>query len=804
MKTCPFCNTSNAPENQFCQQCGRSLQILAPSASGETVHANINWDKAAGANRGVRRRISVPDLFAGRQRVDIGRSAEADIYLPHSTVSRFHAALERLPTGLQIRDQHSVNGVTLNGQRVQEVGLLKDQDRVGIGPFLFHVDGNELEILDNSRSLRLQARNLEKIIVDPSGKPKKLLDNISLVVEPGEFVSLLGPSGSGKSTLMDCLNGRRPATSGLLLANGENFYQHYDSFRQSLGYVPQRDIVHTELSVYRALYYTALLRLPNDTDGAELRTRIEEVVDQMELGAHQYTLIRNLSGGQIKRVSLGAELIARPCLLFIDEATSGLDAGTEARMMRLFRLLADEGKSVICITHNVDNVALCNLILILLRGKLAFYGPPQEALAFFHVGRVSEIYDRLHEKEPAAWEREYMESSLYQFFVKQRLAATERMQEWQVPEKEPDESAPERETSGVFTPLLNAVSSIRPRALIQPNTSQFWVLCRRNLELLWRDRATLRLVALQAPIVALFILLGFVTKDYDERILAPRRVTAEEKKGLEIMNKAALEAYKFKEKDIEAMDPGGKIKNYAGILKEAIEANTPLIPDKFIINPLPSYTLVFLVVIIILWFGCNNSAKEIVKEDAVYQRERAVNLGILPYLSSKFAVLSVITALQTLLLMLMIYGGLELSHAIFGGSRPNAAYVLDYPQQFGVLVLLGMTGVALGLFLSSVVRNPDQANTLLPYVLIPQVILGGGVLVIRSGTLLSWVAMLLSPVYWAYRAARTGETELPDVLPMHMDYDDTLWLPCAVLLAQTVVLFLATMWMLRRKDARGQ
>src|SRR6202011_6052211 len=118
------------------------------------------------------------------------------------------------------------------------------------------------------------------------GKTRKLLDDINLAVEPGEFISLLGPSGSGKSTLMDCLNGRRPATTGRVLANGEDFYRHFDNFRQSLGYVPQRDIVHTQLTVYRALYYTARLRLPSDTEGGELRTRLQEVLTQMELGPH--------------------------------------------------------------------------------------------------------------------------------------------------------------------------------------------------------------------------------------------------------------------------------------------------------------------------------------------------------------------------------------------------------------------------------------------------------------------------------------------------------------------------------------
>src|SRR5581483_9377687 len=225
--------------------------------------------------------------------------------------------------------------------------------------------------VDNSHSLRLEARRLEKVVPVPGGT-RKLLDDINLVVEPGEFVSLLGPSGSGKSTLMDALNGRRRATGGQVLANGEDFYHHFDSFRQSLGYVPQRDIVHTQLTVYRALYYTAQLRLPNDTAPAELRGRVDDVLREMELIPHKDTLVGNLSGGQIKRVSLGAELLARPCLLYIDEATSGLDAGTEARMMRLFHTLAEEGKSIICITHNIDNIDRCHLAAVLVRGRLVY------------------------------------------------------------------------------------------------------------------------------------------------------------------------------------------------------------------------------------------------------------------------------------------------------------------------------------------------------------------------------------------------------------------------------------------------
>src|SRR5262249_35138810 len=153
-----------------------------------------------------------------------------------------------------------------------------------------------------------------------------------------------------------------------------------------------------------------------------------------------------------------------------------------------------------------------------------------------------------------------------------------------------------------------------------------------------------------------------------------------------------------------------------------------------------TFMLLFLLAITILWFGCNNAAKEIVKEEAIYGRERAVNLGIFPYLASKFVVLSLMTAFQVLLLLVCVYGVMEVAHHVCGLDRPlpfalvdgrAQGYLLDYAPQYGVLVLLGMTGVALGLLLSACVSTPDRANALLPYVLIPQIILGGGIMSVQ-------------------------------------------------------------------------
>ena len=156
-----------------------------------------------------------------------------------------------------------------------------------------------------------------------------------------------------------------------------------------------------------------------------------------------------------------------------------------------------------------------------------------------------------------------------------------------------------------------------------------------------------------------------------------------------------------------------------------------------------------------------------------------MNLGIFPYLASKFLVLTVVTVIHSALLMGIIFGALELLNATVPGcTAPLPEHRLDYLSMFGVLVLLSMTGVALGLLLSACVSTADRANALLPYVLIPQLILGGGFLKVTEGALY-YLAMVLSPVYWAYRAVHLGGNHLSDNLPGHVNYSDHLGLPCA-------------------------
>jgi hypothetical protein len=336
---------------------------------------------------------------------------------------------------------------------------------------------------------------------------------------------------------------------------------------------------------------------------------------------------------------------------------------------------------------------------------------------------------------------------------------------------------------------VGLADSAPPTASIIPDPRGLWhqfkVLTRRYIDLTLGDRRSLRLLWLQAPVVAAIVLLGFVHKPYGQKVLMPRKLTAEERQFAEWLAPHL---------------PAGRA---AEMLQGVLDADGPVIPYRLLVDPRYTYMLLFIIVITVLWFGCNNAAKEIVKEEAVYGRERAVNLGILPYLASKFLVLGVMSAVQTLLVMVVIYGTLGVLHATLGHDLPSPLYQLNYPAEYGLLLLVALAGVALGLFLSAIVSSPDRANALLPYVLIPQIILGGGILPVKEG-LLYWIAVVTSPVYWAYRAVRTGETTLPPDLSVYMDYDDHLWIPCAALAIQTATLLVLAAAALRLKDQQKE
>jgi ABC-type multidrug transport system ATPase subunit len=249
-----------------------------------------------------------------------------------------------------------------------------------------------------SSGMRLDATGLSKDIKTKNGK-RRILDNINLSVLPREFIALVGGSGAGKSTLLNALIGIRRG-AGQVRLNGHDFYKEYESFRAQLGYVPQSDILHTSLTVEKALDYAARLRLPAHLTQAERKSRIDAVLDTVSMNSEavRKTRIANLSGGQRKRVSIAAELLADPKLIYLDEATSGLDPGLEKKMMHTLRRMADEGRTVVLVTHATNNIVQTDHVAFLSEGKLVYFGPSEETLNFFEVEDFADIYERIDSK----------------------------------------------------------------------------------------------------------------------------------------------------------------------------------------------------------------------------------------------------------------------------------------------------------------------------------------------------------------------------------------------------------------------
>ena len=284
--------------------------------------------------------------FGDKKELSIGRSESNDITLDGLQISGRHARLLRSGNDIVVDDLGSTNGVFVNGNRISRQSI-SPNDKVQIGSFELRIDSaGNIGVFDTRSKTRIDAVNVTKD-VRAKGGPLRLLDEISLTIQPNEFVGLLGPSGAGKSTLMDAMNGMRPASSGNVLINNLDLYRHLDSLKQAIGYVPQDDIIHRELTVYRTLYYVAKLRLSQDVSAAEIDQTIDEVLDVTGLADRRDVPVSQLSGGQRKRVSIAVELITKPSIIFLDEPTSGLDPGTEEKIMKLFRQIAENPDCIV-------------------------------------------------------------------------------------------------------------------------------------------------------------------------------------------------------------------------------------------------------------------------------------------------------------------------------------------------------------------------------------------------------------------------------------------------------------------------
>jgi len=476
------------------------------------------------------------------------------------------------------------------------------------------------------------------------------------------------------------MNGMRPATSGNVLVNNLDLYRHLDSLKQSIGYVPQDDIIHRELTVYRTLYYVARLRLSSDVSTKEIDQIINEVMDVTGLSERRDVPVSQLSGGQRKRVSIAVELITKPSVIFLDEPTSGLDPATEEKIMKLFRQIAESGRTVILTTHAMENVKLFDKIVVLMRGKLVFYGAPQEALAHVNAESFKDLYDKLEDPideriaamPPLA--PNAPKSHKQQFKQQREQIAEQVADEWKRKFQSTDQYR-----RNVIEPLSvlprdgRAVAPPKRRTSPTDSIRQWGTLTRRYFEVLSRDKFNLLILFGQAPIIAFLTYLVVAAK-------------------------------------------------------------------------LPRDFPYFVLGLVSIWFGTSIASREIIRERAIYTRERMVNLRLFPYVGSKLFVLALIVSLQCALL----FAAFKFFHYTGLMGMPGWAV-----PQFFVMIIASLVGIGLGLFISAIVKTSEMATSLIPLILIPQIIFSG-LVGVPQGTAKAVGAIM--PATWAFDGLKQFST----------------------------------------------
>ena len=662
-----------------------------PSAAAMRTIVGTPMDGAEGAA------TLQPVVLSGQML--IGRDSErVQIVLPHTRVSRVHARIVLQQQVALLTDLHSANGTFVNGRRVIRSTVVRANDRIDIGPYALVFDGFALLPCSRVDNVELTCQALRRVVKNATtGQPLTLLDDISLVIRPGEFVCVLGPSGSGKSTLLSALSARAPLDHGHVGINGQDLYGNFDALKHDIAVVPQQVALHEALPLQTALLYTARLRLPPDTTDQERKAIVADMLSTVGLTERRHTKIRDLSGGQLKRASLANEILSKPNLLFLDEVTSGLDEQADREMMRLFREIANTGKAILCVTHSSANVdGNCSLVVVLASGgKLAFVGSPAEALSYFGIGRLGEVYDKLSERQPEQWQADFLRHDLHRQYVQKRLPLNRSRDVTPAPRNPP-----------------------RLSQRLESFARQTGILAKRYSRLQLADFRSLATFFGQCVVVALLLVFFYGDPNRTEKAFRCGNV-------------------------------------------------------------------VFLLSISCLWFGCNNAAKEIVKERIIYLRERDVNVTIPSYYFSKLFFLGVLCLFQTTLLL----GIVKYFTSLPGG----------FLGQWLSLATLSLVGVSLGLLISAMSKTTDNAVAMVPAVLLPQIILANVIAPVQGFEKL--LAQLFISDYWGYRSLAAP---LPDGISTILGAND--WsAPAAmiVLLLHLTVFVAAAISVLTLGDRRA-
>jgi ABC-type multidrug transport system ATPase subunit/pSer/pThr/pTyr-binding forkhead associated (FHA) protein/ABC-type multidrug transport system permease subunit len=800
----------------------------APPQGGPSIqfaHGSVSND-APRKHRTIIGELSLEQLDA--HVISIGRTPDNQIVVPHVQVSSKHAQIHRSGRELYVEDRGSANGTFVRGQRLvpgQRIAV-QNGEKVYIGPMplLIHITDQQVNVVVEDQAAwagkplyEIEAWDLllEMPDRDERGATKTLLDHVSFKALPGDMIALMGPSGAGKTTLLLTLNGYLPPTNGQVRINGEDLYLIYDALRGSIGYVPQDDIVHPELTVFEAVKYSARFRLPPDYSEDEIDRRVEETLHDLGLEAVMNLQIgkpekKVLSGGQRKRVNIALELVTDPVILFLDEPTSGLAADDTTALINLLADMTHKtGKTIVMTIHQPakDEFEKFNLALILGYGGVPTYFGPAGDSAYRFFGAIIERegpYRAMADR--TGMRRVDNPRDMFDMLsVRERVVLEDlRRTDAKVPRAAARLAAAKswraeffQNTNPVFQKMFSGRRSVgtEPAAKGVPHrpdvalVRQFGLLLSRYWKIKIRDRAGAAIMFLQAPVIGLML----------------AGVFGWQRDAVPFWCLGALREMSSRNPEISA--------STSNILNQmtATQDHT---------------AAMFFVVVSCVWFGTSNSAREIVNERGIYLRERMVNLSLFNYVFSKYVLLSFISVLQCAMLLAIVFFSLG-----FQGG-PDA-----FVRELCAMIAVAMNATALGLLISTTVASAEAAMALTPIALIPQVVLGGLMVPMTTNPMLQPL-MYVVPARWGFEGAIAQErmaiaNDAAWVIDLHQpglssaaDFvmggkfycataqmgSDALagawgfiewseaWMPLAVLYAMTVLMLSVLLVMLKRRD----
>lgn len=547
------------------------------------------------------------------------------------------------------------------------------------------------------------------------------LQNINLAEESGNLIALMGASGAGKSTLLHVLNGSERPSKGQVLINGVDIHRDPEKIEGVIGFVPQDDLLIEDLTVYQNLYFAAKLCFSDKTE-PEIDSLVLRVLEDLGLSETKELKVgsplrKTISGGQRKRLNIGLELLREPSVLFCDEPTSGLSSRDSENIIDLLKELSLKGRLVFAVIHQPSSdifKKFDRLVILDFGGHQIYYGNPVDAIMYFKRS-INLINSEQAECQQCG------NVNPEQIF---NIIETKVINEY-------GNSTPERKITAsqwnrvyeqqAKVPMIEiAHEALKSTLRIPTRIKQMWLFMMRDVQSKIHNRQYMIINLLEAPLLA--FILAFIVRYYnvDDKLLL---------------------GYVFS-------------KN---------------------LN-LPAY--LFMSVIVSLFMGLTVSAEEIIRDRKILKREAFLHLSRSSYLLSKVSILFTLSAIQSLMFVLLGNYILSIQGMVF--------------EHWAILFTVSCFANVLGLNISSAFNSAVTIYILIPILIIPQLILSGVVVkfdklnpAIGNTATVPFVGDLMAS-RWAFEAAMVAQFKdnkfeqefyLYDKVMANSDYQKVYFIP---------------------------